>query len=288
MHRVAVAASVIAALAVACPAYAQGNSQAHRKSAPPSRDPLPSPEVGTSTGGATPFAWLDDASVLEPGSISVAVSTVRWQGSDASEVVAPVVDIAIGLAKRLHLTASVPRVPGSADSVEVGGEIGTSFFSVKIGMFDDPKRGVKLSVSPTLEMLGSGVLQAIEPGASRVRFGLPVSAELDRGALRLFAGGGYFSGGVWFSGVGAGIRLNPKVFFSGSISRAWRNVDVPGVPSDRDRNEVSGSAAYAVNRRISVFGSLGQTIATLDENGAGTTLGCGFSLFFRPAIKAIK
>ena len=285
MHRVAVAASVNATLAVACPAYAQGNSQGHGRNARPSRDPLPSPAVGTSSGGAAPFAWLDDASVLEPGSISVAVSMVRWQGPDASEVVAPIVDVAIGLAERLHLTASVPRVPGSAGGVEAGSEIGTSFFSVKVGMFNDPKRGVKLSVSPTLEMLGRGVLQSIEPGASRVQVGLPVSAELDRGALRLFAGGGYFTGGVWFSGMGAGIRVSPKVFVSGSFSRAWRRADVPDAPSDRDRNEVSGSAGYAVTPRISVFGSLGRTIATLDENGAGTTLGCGLSLFFRPAIK---
>jgi len=285
MHRAAIAASIIATLAVACPAYAQGNSQRHRNNAPPSRDPLPPPAVGTTSGGGAAFAWLDDASVLEPGSISVAVSMVRWQGGDTSEVVAPVVDVAIGLAKRMHLTASVPRVPGSAGGVEAGSEIGTSFFSVKVAMYDDPKRGVKLSVAPTLEMLGSGVLQSIEPGASRVQFGLPVSAELDRGALRLFAGGGYFSGGVWFSGVGAGIRVSPRVSYSGSFSRAWRRAEVPGVPSDRDRNELSGSASYAVTPRISVFGSLGRTIATLDENGAGTTLGCGFSVFFKPVIK---
>jgi hypothetical protein len=75
------------------------------------------------------------------------------------------------------------------------------------------------------------------------------------------------------------------VFVSGSFSRAWRRADVPGGPSDRDRHEVSGSAAYAVTPRVSVFGSLGRTIATLEENGAGTTLGGGLSLFFKPAIK---
>jgi hypothetical protein len=284
MHRMAIAAGVIVTLAVASPAFSQGNSQGHGHNAAPSRDPLPSPAVATSSGGA-PFAWLDDASVLEPGSISVAVSMVRWQGPDSSEVVAPVVDFAIGLAKRVHLTASVPRVPGSAGGVDAGSEIGTSFFSMKIAMFDDPKRGLKVSVSPTLEMLGSGVLQSIEPGASRIQLGLPVSVELDRGTLRMFAGGGYFSGGVWFSGMGAGIRVSPKVSYSGSFSRAWRGAEVPGVPSDRNRNEVSGSASYAATPRVSVFASLGRTIATLDANGAGTTLGCGFSVFFKPAIR---
>jgi len=90
---------------------------------------------------------------------------------------------------------------------------------------------------------------------------------------------------VWFSGLGAGIRVNSKVFLSGSFSRAWRRAAVAELPSDRDRNEVSGSAAFTVTPRVSVFGSLGRTIATLDENGAGTTLGCGLSLFFSPAIK---
>ena len=95
MHRAAVAAGVIMALAVSSPAYSQGNSQAHKKKAPPSHDPLPSSAAGTSTGGAAPFSWLDDASVLEPGSVSVSVSMVRWQGPDTSEVVVPVVDVAL-------------------------------------------------------------------------------------------------------------------------------------------------------------------------------------------------
>ena len=49
MHRAAIAAGVIMALAVSSPAYSQGNSQAHKKKAPPSHDPLPSSAAGTST-----------------------------------------------------------------------------------------------------------------------------------------------------------------------------------------------------------------------------------------------
>ena len=36
MHRIAAAASIVAVLAVAYPAYAQGNNQGHKKRTPPS------------------------------------------------------------------------------------------------------------------------------------------------------------------------------------------------------------------------------------------------------------
>ena len=66
----------------------------------------------------------------------------------------------------------------------------------------------------------------------------------------------------------------------GSFSRAWRRSDVPGVPiGDRDRKEISGGASYALTKAVHVFGSTGRTIATLEENGAGTTIAGGVSFF---------
>ena len=110
-----VLASVIAALAFATPALAQGRSQEHKKNAPapPSRSDLTAPASvsmpTTAVAGPTPFAWVDDASLLEAGTVSIAMSVVRWQGSGISEVDVPVIDAAIGLSPRVHLTATVPR-----------------------------------------------------------------------------------------------------------------------------------------------------------------------------------
>jgi hypothetical protein len=288
MRTPTVLASAMLALAVSIPAWAQGKSQQHKKNppAPPSRSDLAAP-AGVSmpvaaVAGPTPFAWIDDASLLEAGSVSIAMSVVRWQGSGISEVDAPVIDAAIGLAPRVHLTITVPRVVGSEDPLGPVGGMGTSYFSAKIAAINDAKRGLKLSVAPTLEVLGSGVLQSTE-GERRAHFGLPVSVELDRGRARLYAGGGYFTRGVWFTGAGVGTRVNDKVFVSGGFSRSWRGTDVPDVPlSDRDRKEITGSGSYAVTPQINVYGALGRTIATLDENGAGTSLVGGVSFFIAP------
>ena len=292
MQQTTVLASAILALAISTSAWAQGKSQEHKKSrpAPPSRSDLASPASAsmpaTGVAGPTPFAWVDDASLLEAGTVSIAMSVARWQGSGISEVDVPVIDAAIGLARRVHLTATVPRVVGSEDPLGPAGGVGTSYFSAKIAAFDDAKRRLKLSVAPTLEVLGRGVLQSTGDAERRVHFGLPVSVQLDRGPARLYAGGGYFTRGVWFTGAGAGTRLNDKVFVSAGFSRSWRRSDVADIPlSDRDRKEITGSGSYALTPQIGVYGAIARTIATLDENGAGTSLVGGVSFFYAPPRK---
>ena len=85
------------ALAIAVPVHAQGKSNgkgnAH-KSAPPSSSPLPSPATGP-VAGASPIAWLDDASLLAPGATSLTLSIMRWAGADLSEVHFPVIDASV-------------------------------------------------------------------------------------------------------------------------------------------------------------------------------------------------
>src|SRR4030095_3363434 len=111
-------ASAMLALAVSTPVWAQGKSQQHKKPpAPPSRSDLAAPSgvsmPATAVAGPTPFAWVDDASLLEAGSVSIALSVVRWQGSGVSEVDVPVIDAAVGQAPRVHLTLPGPRGVGS-------------------------------------------------------------------------------------------------------------------------------------------------------------------------------
>lgn len=271
-------------------AFAQGNSQSHKKPstpAPPSRNELSAPAVGVGggggTAGSTPFAWIDDATLLPEGSMAASLSVMRWNNGDISEVDVPVVAAAVGVAPRLQLSASVPRVAPNND-LGTTGTLGTSFISAKVAVIDDTKRHFKIAVSPTLELLSPGVVEALGMDR-RVQFGVPVSAEIDRGSLRLYASSGYFSSGTWFAGAGATMSVNDKVAVSVGLSRAWRGSDLPDIPlGDRDRKEVSGAAAYALTSKVSVFASIGQTFATLDENGAGTSIGAGVSVFL-PAVK---
>lgn len=91
-------------------------------------------------------------------------------------------------------------------------------------MYADARRGVKIAVAPTLQVLGAGVAATRGPDESCTRFG----------AL-----------------------------------------------GDRDRKEIAGGAVYALSSCVAAYGSIGRTFATLDENGAGTTIGAGVSICFR-------
>jgi len=279
MRLVTLAASAIAALAVSTSAFAEGNGQSKKKSAPPSRNDLASPVAVTSGGGATPFAWVDDASLLEPGSVSLSLSAVSWHGSGTSELDMPIVDAAVGLSRRVQLSANVPATIGSGDPAGAAGGIGTTYFGAKIAVLDQQKRGLKVAVSPTLELLSHGVLDAIGPAEQRAHWGVPVSMEVDRGRLRAYTGAGYFSRGVWFGGAGASFQARNKTFVSGTFSQSWRRDATGLVPiGNRRRTDLSGGVAYVLRPQIVTFGSLGRTIATLDQNGAGTSISGGISL----------
>jgi hypothetical protein len=117
-----------------------------------------------------------------------------------------------------------------------------------------------------------------------------VSAEVSSGATRLYGGAGYFSPGLWFSGVALGFGVSDKVNATVGVSRAWRRTETLDVPmSERDRKEISGGVSFALRPTIALFGSVGRTFATLDENGGGTSISGGLSIFFatvarRPAL----
>jgi hypothetical protein len=277
-NRIALLTLAVAAMWPAA-AGAQGKSnQPHGNGAPPSSSALPIAPPGV---GALPLAWVDDANLLAPGAMSVDISMTRWAGDGVAEFDAPIVNAAFGLTSRVQLAASVPHVIGS-DATGVAGGLGTSYFSAKIAAYENRRAGVKLAAAPTLELLGSGVLPSLGPNETRAQIGLPVSVEVDRGPRRFYAASGWFSRGVWFAGGGAGFQATRRTGASASFSRSWTTAD-PLTGATRDRMELSGGLAYALTGSMSAFASLTQSIATLPQNGAGTTLAGGVSFSVRPA-----
>lgn len=285
------ALSASAAFAQGQSAQAPGQNKPKKSTAAaaaaPSRNELSSIAVAPVPGssGATPLAWVDDASLLPTGMVSLSMSAMRWSGDGVSEVDVPIVDAAIGLAPRLQLSASVPRVVGSADPASgAAGGVGTSFFSAKVGVYQHRARAFKVAASPTLQVLGEGVVDSLAPGEGRLRWGLPLSAEIARGTTRIYGGGGYFSPGLWFTGAAIGAQAAARVFVSAGISRAWRRSEIADVAlSERDRKEISGGAAYVLTPSVTLYGSIGRTIRTLIENGAGTSIVGGASFSFATA-----
>jgi hypothetical protein len=274
-------AGAVMALAVAVPAHAQGNGKgkAH-KSSPPSSSPLPSSTTGPAAA-ASPIAWLDDATLLPPGSASLTISTMRWAGTDLSEVHFPIVEAAVGLTPRFQVGASVPHIVGSSDASAPEGGMGTSFISGKIALLTG-ESGLKLAVSPMIEVLAASAVQAASATEGRTQIGVPVSAEFARGSTRVFASTGFFSHGVWFAGGGVAFQTTPKVGTSFSLTRSWVRADTTGV--SRDRQEISAGVSYLVRPQIAVYGALGQTIATTDDNGAGTTISGGVTFLLTPHV----
>jgi len=278
-----IAAGALCALA-AVPASAQGNGKGKKHGPPPSRNALPATDIGAT--GASPLAWIDDANLLDSGAMSFAVTMMHWQGSGIGETDAPIVDIAAGLTRRLQLSASIPHVVGSSDPSGAAGGLGTTFLSVKYAAWNDEQLGVKVAVAPTVEILGQAVTESLGPDVNRTQWGLPVSFELDQGAGRLYASGGYFSRGIWFAGVGAGFQATQRVGLSISFSRAWAKPDqAVAAGTARNRNEISSGVSYSLTSKISVFGSVGHTVQTLDDNGAGTTVSGGISFFVPTAVR---
>jgi hypothetical protein len=271
-----VTVSACAVLTVATSAFAQGKSgrkPGKTPGPPPSTAALPTAPSAAAIGSdgitstTSPFAWMDDASVMPPGGVWLGVSMVRWHGSGLTETIVPVLDGAIGLLPRLQFGASVPRVAGG---------LGTTFLSGKIAVYADDAGSVAVAVAPTLEIAGSAAMQG-RSGESRVHWGLPVSVQLDRAATRIYGSSGYFSPGIWYLGAGIGRSVADRVSVSGSVSRAWAGTAIPSVPGQR-RSEIGGGASYDVSSSVAVFGSVSRTLGMTPEEGAGTTLSVGVSL----------
>ena len=249
----------------------QSQTKGQQSNPPPSKSDLLTSAVAQSAAGVTPFGWIDDATLLDPRTVSIAVSIVRWSGSGVSEVDAPVIDLAIGVSRRVHLTA---------------GGAGTSYVGAKVALLDPTKHRIKFTVSPMLEVLGRGVVGTAETGQRRLHMGVPASAEIDSGPARFYAGTGFFSRGIWFMGGGVGFLAAGKIYMSMGYNTSWRTADAADVPiSGRSRNEVTASLACVLAPRASVYGSIGRTMKTLDENGAGRTISGGVAFSFAPAIK---
>jgi hypothetical protein len=285
-------ASVVAALAVTVPVAAQGKSgnapgQAKKGGATaPSSTPLPAP-ASTVTGsspistvtGASPLSWVDDATLLEPGSAMLTVSAMRWSGSGLSEVDFPIVDASIGVTRRVQFSATVPRITGDEANGVVGG-LGTSYISSKIALINDEK--FRLAVSPLLEILGSGAVGSLPEGDSRYQVGVPFSVDAGAGPVRVFAAAGFFSRGAWFAGGGTGLQLSPRMGASVSLTRSWAS-EVEN--TRRNRTELSGGVSYFLTDQIAVSGSMGHTVATLAENGAGLSIGGGVTFILAPRAR---
>jgi hypothetical protein len=283
------------ALAAASPAFAQGKpptvppGQTKRVQQVPSTSGLVSPEsIDLPANGRvrTFGAWLDDASALAPGEAWLALSMSKWDMPIATGKDAPVIDLSVGVAPRVQVSATVPyfRVTDRFGASFRG--LGDLYLGSKVVLrHATSPDGFGVSVGPTLELLSN--TSTAGTGLERVNWLLPINIEQRFSTGRIYGSTGYFTRGVFFASGAYERPLTDRLVLSGALSHAYAT-DPEAISEEiglrRQRLDLSSTVAYSVSPALAVFGSLGRTVWGFDEDSTRMLGSVGVSVnLARPA-----
>jgi len=276
-----------ALLAASAPSAAQGNGHGnaygHFKStvsAPTAAAPAGSAQI-PGTGVRNFGSWLDDASVMDPGTGYVSFGLGIWKTPVYREIDLPTVDSGYALNRRVQVGMSVPYYRASAPGGPVSHGFGDVYLNAKVQLRAPGAGRTGFGVIPMVEVLSV----APPAGGSRVQWALPASIERQGSNWRVMGTGGYFSRGAMF-GAGAFERaLSSRAWLTGSVSHSYstHHDDLSAALGfKKARTDVSGGLTYAVTPVTSVYGSLGRTISGHDDNSATLIATAGVSFGVKP------
>ena len=279
-------------LSLAAPAAAQGNGHGHaygryRGGASPSPSSGGASQLQTEVPGLTGTgvrnfgAWLDDASLLPPGSGSLSISFSWFRSPVFREFDAPVVDGGIGMMRRVQFGFSVPYYYANEPGGPIARGVGDLYLNAKVQLRDPAAHanGVGFAVTPVLEMLSSDP----GPGGSRYHWAVPVSMEVQRRAVRMFGSVGYFSRGSVFASAALELALSDRAWTTGAVTRSHSTKPDEfsrALGLSQSRTDVNGSVTYLVVPAVGVFGSVGRTVSRQDANSASLLVSGGVSFNF--------
>jgi hypothetical protein len=294
-RRLALTCALVSALSA--PAFAQGQSQAHRAPRTPRSPQTKKGTPGTAGRTVLPIsgialaAWLDDADTLDPGNTNVGVSVGRWTSLDGGETDAPAADVAVGILRGVQLSASLPYYRARyADGFSASG-LGDSYFVAKLRLVDPGEHAIGVAVAPMLEVLSQAAVSDTTLGLSRVNAALPVSVEVDRDATRVYATAAYFTRGATSLGGAVEHTLRDRVTLAGTLTyshtnRALTLTDLADLSPSR--TDAAGGVYVKLSPSVTVTASLGRTVSRLDQNGARLTAGAGLSVATGRHPKSVK
>jgi hypothetical protein len=283
------AALLVAVLAVASTAAAQGRGNAGRKGVPPGLQ-----RSSTRTGAETAAApvglqpspsfpqfgtWLDDASTAAKGMGFASIGATYWRGTGANQIDAPILGVTYGVASRTQLSATVPFYRARYEGFS-GSGLDNVYISGKISVVD-PNAGAGrfgVAVGGVAEILSAGFADA-----SRVHFAVPLSVELRGGPVRLYGSTGYFSRGAVFGAAALEWTAPTGTSFTGSLahSQSVHGVTVAttaSVPRASSR-DVSVFVSHPVSSIASVYVGGSRTFSDTWIGGASAVSG-GISFRF--------
>ena len=282
-----------AVLIVAClgasvvPVAAQGNGHGHAYGHLKSTAPTPSsggvaqvqPAV---SGGVRNFgSWLDDASIMTPGSGSLTMSMAWFRSPAYHEFDAPIGDGGIGLTSKVQFGFSVPYYNVSAPGGPVIRGIGDLYLTSKVQLREPNAQhgGFGVAVVPILTVLSGEA----DIERRRLSWAAPVALELQRDRWRVFGTAGYFSQGSVFASGAFEVAASPRLTITATLTQSHSTIDdAPGTTLvlSRTRTDVGGGAAWMIRPGLASFGSIGRTISQQDANAASLVLSGGISFSF--------
>ena len=276
--RLAAIVALVVSLAVS-PAWAQGKSGktpgASHGHQPGGGNGPKTPSAPTPSPATASFtSWIDDATLLGPGTAWVALSAGEWNSPAGRAIEAPVIAAIAGIAPHLGVGAGLPvdtfRDTTGATSTGVGD---VSMFA-KIGVVDPSSHAVGVAVSPVLQIS----TPSDSTGGRQASWALPVSVEVRGAHSRVYGSGGYFSSGSVFATGAVELRPAPRIAFTGLLGHTYA-VQSSTVPTgeSRHRTDISGSVAIVLSRRAVAFASIGHAFSGNATADGGPWIAAGLA-----------
>ena len=282
---------VAAVLAWPALAVAQGNSafgHSHNgsrvtapSSTPSSSQPSSAPTEGPSYGvDVRNFGtWLDDASIVGPGSGFVSIGFAYWRGSTFREFDVPMVDTGVAVHDRVQVGMSFPFYYAGEPGGPIAKGIGNVYMTTKVQLRDPGSHPVGFALTPMLEVLDSAPVA----GGNRVNWALPANVEFRRNGWRAFGSGGYFSRGALFASGAVEAALSDKAWAMASLSQTYSTKAdelTTALALPRGQTDLTGGVTFALNPTVAVFGTIGHTISHREINAGTLNLTGGVSFNF--------
>jgi hypothetical protein len=273
----------LALLAMCAPALAQGNGHGnayghYKSTVASSSSPTPAAAPTIPGTGVRNFgSWLDDASVMDPGTGFVTFGVGLWKTPVYREVDFPSIDSGFAVNRRLQVGMTVPYYHAHQPGGPVARGFGDTYLSAKVQLRAPGPQRTGFGLIPMVEVLSV----APPSGGSRVQWALPASVERQGTGWRVMGTGGYFSRGAVFGAGALELALSDRAWVTGSLSHSYslHHDDLSAALGFKKvRTDVSGGLTFALRPEVSVYGSLGRTISAHDSNSASLIASFGVSL----------
>jgi hypothetical protein len=281
--RISIALVCFIALSLPHRAAAQGNSQNKGRAArPPAAAPASAAQpIGT---GIRNFgAWLDDSSIVAPHSGWTGFSIGYWKSPLGRQIDMPSADVGYGLSPRVQVGFSMPYYRARYGAATASG-LGDVYLNAKVNVVDAAKNSRRFGVAivPIVE-----ILSGLPDGTGRMKWGLPVSAEIQQGPLRLYGTGGYFSRGAVFGSGAAEWTSSRGYTVTGTLTDGYSLAADPlsdALGLNRQRLDASATISRALTSSIAVYGGVGRTLSRADANSTRVSLSGGVVTYFNGPV----